>query len=308
MEPRPATVLPVLVLGLLAFASSPILVRLAGDVPPASLIALRTIIAAGLLLPLWPRVRREARADDRSFGWKLLAIAGALLAVHFAAWVEALKFTSVASASVLVSTSPLFLAFLARFVLHERVTRLTWFAAAVGIVGALLIGLGDSEGSGGGRAPVLGNGLALSAAGLFGLYLAVGGRVRQRRSWTGFVVPVYTVVAVLLVAYAAARGVLGVGWTPRVWLLCAAMAVGPQLIGHGAFGYAMRYVSPVLLGLLTLTEPLGASLLAYVLFGEQPTALAIVGMLLTLLAVAGALVAPQLQARKAGANASVGNS
>jgi drug/metabolite transporter (DMT)-like permease len=308
VEPRPAAVVPVLIAGLIAFASSPILVRLAGDVPPASVIALRTLLAAVLLLPLWPRVLGETRDLLDAAGWGRLLLGGVFLALHFAAWIESLAFTSVASASVLVSTSPLFLALVAHFVLRERLSRVTWAAVGAGMTGAALIGIGDAGATQAGRLPVLGNALAVSAAGVFSLYLLVGGRVRQRLSWAGFVVPIYTTVAVLLVAYAAARGVLGVGWTPRVFVLCALMALGPQLVGHGAFGYALRYVSPVLLGLLSLIEPIGGSFAAYLLFNEQPTPLAFAGMGVTLLAVAGALLGPRLQARNAARKASAGRS
>ncbi len=305
MEARPASVVPVLLFGLAAFASSPILVRLAGDVPPASVIALRTALAAVLLVPLWPKAYRELATtlDRRDRGQILLG--GVFLAAHFATWIESLALTSVASASVLVSTSPLFLAFVSQFVLRRSVPALTWGAVLIGVIGAALIGVGGAGSVAPGRAPGLGNGLALLAAALFGGYLVVGGQVRQRLSWAGFMVPVYTLVAALLVAYAAARGVLGAGWTLRVVLLCAAMALGPQLLGHGAFGFAMRYVSPVLLGLLTLVEPLGASGIAYALFGERPGPVALGGMLVTLAAVATALIAP---ARKAGAHFSASRS
>ena len=308
MEARPAAVVPVLVAGLVAFASSPILVRYAGDAPPASVIALRTLLGALILAPAWPRVMQETRGVLDGASWRRLVLGGVFLAAHFAAWIESLAFTSVASTSVLVSTSPLFLALVTRFVLRVEVSGATWAAVGLGVAGAAIIGLGDARATGAGPAPLLGNLLALSAAAVFSLYLLVGGRVRQHLSWAAFVLPVYTTVAVLLTVYAAARGVLGDGWTPRVFVLCGLMALGPQIVGHGAFGYALRYVSPVLLGLLSLFEPIGGSMAAYVLFDERPSEVALIGMVVTLLAVASALLVPRIQARNASRKASAGRS
>lgn len=48
------------------------------------------------------------------------------------------------------------------------------------------------------------------------------------------------------------------------------MALIPQLIGHTSFNWAVRWVAPVLVMLAILFEPVGASLLAYLVFGELP--------------------------------------
>jgi drug/metabolite transporter (DMT)-like permease len=58
--------------------------------------------------------------------------------------------------------------------------------------------------------------------------------------------------------------------------------VGPQLLGHGSFNYALQYVPAAVVGMLALLEPVGASLLAYALFGEAPTPWAVAGMLTVL--------------------------
>ena len=69
------------------------------------------------------------------------------------------------------------------------------------------------------------------------------------------------------------------------YLLCAGLALGPQVLGHGSFNYAVRYFSAALIGLLGLIEPVGASLLAYVIFDELPSAVAMAGMLVVLVAI-----------------------
>ena len=164
-------------------------------------------------------------------------------------------------------------------------------AVALGGVGAALIGIGDAGAEATGSAPLVGNVLAFLAATVMALYLGVAAHVRQRLTWPGYVVPVYTVVGLCTLGYAVASGTLGALASGATLAWCAAMAVGPQIIGHGATNYAVRYVSPLVLGLLSLLEPIGASAMARVLFGERPGALSMAGMAVSLSAVAMALLA-----------------
>lgn len=298
---RPALLVPVLAVGMLAFASSSILVRAAGDVAPAALIAGRTALAVLFLLPLAPRAASDVQAHAGHRGGHWILGAGVLLALHFGLWIESLSLTSVASASVLVTTTPV------QIVLIDGIRTRRWptpgmlVAVTLGAVGAVLIGVGDAAGDvtseQTGRAPLVGNALAFLAATVMALYLGVASHVRQRLTWAGYVLPVYAVVAACALAYALATGTLGELGTGATLAWCAAMALGPQIVGHGATNYAVRYVSPLLLGLLSLLEPIGASAMARLFFDEQPGLLSLIGMAMCLVAVALALVASARAAR-----------
>jgi drug/metabolite transporter (DMT)-like permease len=79
------------------------------------------------------------------------------------------------------------------------------------------------------------------------------------------------------------------GHAPEVLVVAALLALGPQLLGHGSFNLAVRYLPAAVLGLLSLTEPVGASVLALMIFDERPGALSIAGMGIALVGVAVAL-------------------
>jgi drug/metabolite transporter (DMT)-like permease len=81
------------------------------------------------------------------------------------------------------------------------------------------------------------------------------------------------------------QGVPLFGYEAGFYGLCLLMAIGPQILGHGSFNYALHYFPAALVGMLALLEPVGSSALAFVLFGEVPNALAITGMLVVLGAV-----------------------
>lgn len=283
-EGVPLRVWLVLAAGLSVLGSSAILVRFASDAPGLALATWRTVFSVALVAPVAlakarPELRRLPRRD-----LALIAAAGVLLGLHFIAWITALYHTSVASASVLVTTSPLFIAALGYVFLRERLRVRTVFAIAAAVFGGALIGLADARAGAFPRA-ALGNGLALLAALLFSVYILIGRAVRQRADFLAYLLPLYVFAAVTCAAAALLRGVpLGQPWP--ILGLCLLMALGPQLLGHGAFNFAVRYLPAALLGLLSLTEPIVASLLALVLFGEAPPLLALAGMVLVLVSIA----------------------
>ena len=229
----------------------------------------------------------------------LIVGAGVALGFHFITWIESLYLTSVASASVLVSTSPIFLAVLGFFLLKERITNWFILALILAVVGAVCIGIGDfSQPVVDGRHPWLGNGLATTAALLVSIYLLIGRIVRQKVSWTVYVFPLYVVVALTCLAVAAIEGVPLFGYSWQLYGLFVVMAIFPQIFGHGSFNLAVKYYKAALLGILTLTEPVGASIIAYFLFGEIPGWLAIIGMIIVLAAICIVML-ERLQSRPA---------
>ncbi|MFB6248857.1 MAG: DMT family transporter [Salinibacter sp.] len=271
MSHWPPRVLWALSLGVLSFAFAPILVRWAGDVPGVAIAAWRTGTAAAVLLPglLQSRVRAEL---GRLSGRDLLAVSGggAVLGLHFILWIESLSHTTVASASVFVTSSPVILAVLGYVVLGERLAPGTIAAIVAAVGGAVLIAWADAGTVTLGRGALWGNTLALGAALLVSLYLLVGRVVRQSVSWWAYVPPLYAAAAVCVLVVAWVQGTPLLGYSWRFYGLCAALALGPQVLGHGAFNLALQHTSAAVVGLLSLLEPVGATVLAYLLFGEVP--------------------------------------
>ena len=64
------------------------------------------------------------------------------------------------------------------------------------------------------------------------------------------------------------------------------MAVLSQLLGHTSFNWALRWISPVIVSLAALFEPVGSSFLGYLVFQEVPGVLVLVGALVLLVGVA----------------------
>ncbi len=281
----PAWIWVLLGFGLVCYGLSSILVRLAGPgVPPLPLALWRTLFVTLLLVPVaLAKAGGEMAAMERR-EWGLIAASGIGLGLHFAMWIVAVQLTSVAAVSVLVTTTPLWIAVLGLLGVGLRPSRRTLAAVGVGVVGAALIGLGGSAGAPP-PSPALGNALALGAAVLVSLYYLAGQRVRARRSFLAYFAPVNAVAAVTIAVVCVATGT-PMGLPPEALAWCFAMAVGPGLIGHGSFATALGFLPASTLSLMSLAEPVIASILAAFLFAEVPAALALAGMTLVLVSIA----------------------
>ncbi|PDW02462.1 DMT family transporter [Candidatus Viridilinea mediisalina] len=276
----------ILFVGVLIASTASILIRFAQDagVPSLSIAAGRLALAALLLTPLaWVRVGPELRGlSRRDLGLALLS--GTCLAFHFATWISSLAFTSVASSVALVATNPLWVGLASLLIFRERLGPLNLFGMAVTLLGTLLIGISDSASSVQPN-PTLGNLLALVGAVTVSGYLLIGRSLRRRLSVLAYIYVVYSTAAVILVAWALLAGQPLFGFSPYVYALILAMALGPQLLGHTAFNYALSAISATFVAIAILGEPIGSAILAFFLFDEGFAPLQLTGFLLLLLGI-----------------------
>ena len=276
----------VLLVGIIAVSASSIFIRNAQTAAPSLVIAAyRMTIASLVVVPvaLW-RHQNELR-KLRATEWLLAAASGAFLALHFAAWVTSLEYTSVTSSVVLDATSPMWVAIGSWLLLRERLTRPVIFGLIVAVAGSLVIGLGDMT-QATSSTSLLGNSLALVGALMVTGYWLIGRRVRGSLSLVPYVAIVYSMATVvLLIMVAGARQPLtGYDTTTYVWLVLLALV--PQLVGHSSFNWALARLPAVFVAVATLGEPIGATVLAYFLLGESPTTIRMFGAALVLAGIA----------------------
>jgi drug/metabolite transporter (DMT)-like permease len=209
--------------------------------------------------------------------WAVAGVAGVFLAGHFASWIASVSLTSVAASVALVSTQPVWVALFAMVALRERPRPQQWLGIVVAVLGAAWIGWGDMEA---GPEPLRGDLLALLGALLVAAYYVIGRGLRRRIDLWPYVAVVYGAATLaLLVALLATRTPLAAPYTSVDWLVFLALAVGPMMIGHTGQNYALRYLPAYAVNLSLLGEPVGATLIAWMLPGiaEVPTAAALGG-------------------------------
>src|SRR6266513_3810049 len=211
----------------------------------------------------------------------LIILSGLLLALHFWSWIASLRFTTVASSVALVSLKPVFAWGLAAAWLREQPTRPEAWGIALAVSGASLIGLADARLSLGALG---GDGLALLGAVTGAGYYVIGRRVRQTVGIWRYATGVYAVAAAALALLALARAAPLIGFARRDWAVFGAMAAGPMLIGHTGMNNALRHFRATTVNVAALGEPVGATLLAWIIpaIHEVPRPLALGGGVLVL--------------------------
>ena len=276
----------VLLIGILAVSAASILIRNAQTTAPSLVIAsYRMMIASLVVVPvaLWRHQNDLRKLQARE--WLLAAASGVFLALHFAAWVTSLEYTSVTSSVVLDTTSPLWVAIGSWLLLREHLRRAVVCGLIIAVTGSLVIGLGDMM-QGAGSASVLGNSLALVGALMVTGYWLIGRRVRGSLSLAPYVAIVYSMAAVVLLIMVggARQSLTGYDTITYVWLVLLALV--PQLVGHTSFNWALARLPAVFVAVATLGEPIGATILAYFLLGETPTTVRMFGAALVLAGIA----------------------
>ncbi len=279
-----APVSPWLVLlgGIFAVSTASIFIRWAQKDAPSLVIAAYRLGLSSLVLSPWVgwHYRRVWRTLDAR-AWGLALGSGAFLAAHFATWVTSLEYTTVASSVVLVTTTPLWVALAGAWVLDEPLTPGLVVGLALALAGSLIIGLGDvctwdgglqcqGLGSFGARA-LWGDLLALMGAWAAAGYLLIGRALRKRTPLFVYITLTYGAAALFLLLAVVMLRLPLTGYPTRTYGWFLALALVPQLLGHSAFNWALRYLPASVVAVNLLGEPVGASLLAYILLHEVPS-------------------------------------
>jgi drug/metabolite transporter (DMT)-like permease len=253
------------------------------------LAASRLIGAAILLTPVWQQVRRERIASQAYY---YAAAAGLCLAFHFASWITSLSFTSIAASTTLVTTNPVWVALISWWWLKEKPTNLTLLGIAIALTGSIVIAVGDRAVD-----PVsapnilLGNCLALIGAVMASCYFLFGTQAQKEGlSIISYIAIAYTTAAIILLPLPFVFGASYSGYPQLVYFYVVLMAIVPQLIGHTSFNWAVKYISPTLVSLTILFEPIGASWLGFFLFQEIPSRSVFFGGFILLVGVAIAVI------------------
>ncbi|MGW5666899.1 DMT family transporter [Micromonospora sp. NPDC003776] len=288
-RPLDPLTLGALVLAVAAVSSSAPLVAFAAA--PALAIAFwRNTLSIAVLGPFsLARRRSEFRALTVGAGRReglYCVLSGLALAAHFATWMPSVQLTTVAAATALVATQPVWQGLIARWQ-GRRLPAAAWVGIALAVAGAALATGADFTVSG--RA-FAGDLLAVAGGMFAAVYTAFGERARATISTTTYTTVCYGVCAAVLLVVCLLGGVRLHGYPPGTWLAILGLVAGAQLLGHSMFNYALHRVSATTVSVLVLLEAPGAALIAWVWLGQLPRPLALPGLALLLAGVAVVVV------------------
>jgi drug/metabolite transporter (DMT)-like permease len=275
-----------LVVGVTAVSFSAVLVREA-DAPSFAVAFYRCAMASVILVPLGLLRHRDEYRRLTSRQWRLAVGSGVVLAAHFATWISSLSFTTVAASAVLVQTLPLWVAAFGRFV-GERPTRRALTGMAIAVVGTAIIAGGGFHG---GSRAVVGDLLALAGAIFAAIYVLLGRSLRQELSLVTYSSIVYAAAGCVLALVMLVSGTAFLGYPSETWLMFVLITAGPQFLGHTTFNYLLGHVRASIVAVALLAEPVGATILAWIILDEPPGAATVIGGAVVLIGVYVAIAA-----------------
>jgi drug/metabolite transporter (DMT)-like permease len=260
---EPVRAAPYFVLGiaLLAVSGGAIFARLA-DAPPLAIAAWRVGLALLVVMPFAASAIVNAAGSLRARA--CAAAAGVLLAAHFATWIASLEFTSVARSVLFVSTSPLWVAVIEFIAGRGAPARATLVALVFAVAGAAVV----SAGGHGGDAALRGDLLALAGGAAMAGYFLFSRAAQASLPFRAYLGIAYGVAAAVLWIAVVVGDVPSWGFDARTWWALAGMAAVSQLIGHSGYNWSLRHLSPLFVAVVSVGEPVLASMLAWWILDE----------------------------------------
>lgn len=263
-HPVPRLAFPALILANLFLAAGPWMVRLA-DVGPVAAGFWRLALAA----PVLALIGLRQSAGKPFPGWAMIAAiagGGLFFAADLAAWHEGILRTKLANATLFGNFASFLFAIYGFLLLRSLPRPVQGLALLLAGAGAALL-LGNSYELS--SANFTGDLLALLAGLFYTFYLIAVDRAR--RAMAPFPVLAIATVAgaapLLLFAHMLGEPVMPHDWTPVILL-----SISSQLIGQGLLVYAMGHVSPVVVGLCFLTQPIASAAIGWAAYSERLSA------------------------------------
>ncbi len=270
----------ILTIAVVAISWASILILLSGA-QPIAVAFWRTAIAAAVLSPLLITEKRSNAYIPSKNDFILMVISGIALATHFMTWIQSLYLTTVAASTTLVSTYPIFTLIMGKLI-GERVGIRSIIGTLTAFLGIVLITVPEFYIS---LKALVGDLLALVGAMSGAVYFLIGRFIRTKASLATYTVPVYSISALTTLFVGLVLRTRFWPYPPYTWFYISMIVLGPMLLGHTLLNYSLRYSRAITVTTSTLGEPIGASLLALLIFHQIPQALTIVGISVTLLGI-----------------------
>jgi drug/metabolite transporter (DMT)-like permease len=271
----------VLAFGIIGVSTGSIFARLA-DAPALVTAAYRLGLASVILIPLASWKARDELRNLSFHDYKLAVLAGFFLALHFATWISSLDYTAIANSVVLVNTIPMWVGLLNPLITKDRITRKTVISIVVSVIGAGIIGYGDF--ATGGQA-LWGDLLAIAGAVCAAVYLLIGRNLRRKLSLLSYVAVCYGSAAAILWLIVLFLNLPVTGYSTQTVAAFWAMALVSQICGHSSYNWALKWFSTGFVAVALLGEPIGSTIMAYIIFDEGLTWAKLSGGLFVLSAI-----------------------
>ncbi|MFJ8530199.1 DMT family transporter [Bacillus sp. NPDC094106] len=298
MKQEKAIALP-LAVSIIAISFAAVFVKMSSA--PSSILSMyRLWIIVVLMLPIVWRKREEFRRIQKR-DWIFLIGSGFFLALHFLLWFASLKFTTVASSTIILALQPIISLIGGFFLFKERTTYSAVVTMGIAILGVMCIGWGDLGLS---EQAIIGDILSfLSVIAVVG-YLFIGQTTVKKVSHWIYSFTVFAFAGIFIAIYNVVMSVPFTGYSTWDWWIFILLAIVPTA-SHMINNWLLNYVNATTISMSILGEPVGASILAFFLLGEKLNSMQVIGSVLVLCGVSIFLLQQQRGISKEPVNGAV---
>lgn len=255
-----------LIIGIIAISFSSIFVKWS-EAPVSVQGMYRLLFTLFLMLPFTLK-HISALKTIALKEWILLLLSGIFLALHFLFWMGSLKLTTVASSTILLSLQPVFVMAGAYFAFREKTSKPAIIGMLVAITGAVMIGWGDIGIS---KQHIQGDILSILGTIVVAVHMLIGQKLLKTISAAIYSFSVFLSAVIVFAVYNTLLHIPMTGYSDKDWGIFLLLAIVPTVFGHVLFNWLLKYVTAATISMAILGEPVGATLLAYLLLDETLT-------------------------------------
>jgi len=228
----------------------------------------------------WKLVGKQLFQVSFSQYWKM-GLIGVMLALYQVFFFASINYVGVAVATfITLCTAPVLVSMMSVVVLRERLTGYTLISLLAALLGtAMLVGVPE-EGATQGNV-VLGVVLALGSAIGYAIVALMGRAIANTCHPILSTTVSFGAGAVFLFPLAA-ENIFSVTYTGEIWSLILYVGLVPTAVAYTLFFFGMRSIRASTASILTMLEPLTATILAWAIFAERLAPLGIAGAFLLL--------------------------
>ena len=260
----------ILFIALISVSSTAVVIRYV-ELVPALTLAFWRMLSASLFLWCYSikKPQRLISLNNRS----RILFAGFFLGMHFALFFVGVRSTSVASATLLANTGPIFTSLLSRLS-GQKVSRSVVLGLFISVFGIIIV---QWSGFGAEGNNYWGNLFSLLSGFCIAMTYMFASKIRKDTENILYGRSVFFVAAVtiLLVTILSGGSIFSFNKGDIIWFVF--LGIVPSILGHNMLNYCIKYLSPTAIASIPLGEPIIASAFCYFLFFETVPVSALIG-------------------------------
>ncbi len=243
------------------------IVSIQNNVPSLSIAFYRLFFTTLLIIPFvfFRKKTREELFNLKRSTFYIMVIIGVVLAAHFALWITSLKLTSVASSVILVTAHPLLVGPVSHFLFKEKLSFVNAFGIVLSVSGVFILIYGNYGFTSGLLDTLEGNILAILGGVAAGFYILGGRKIRKTVSVSSYAFVVYSIGTIVLFFICLFFNSPFYNFSLSDYLIILLLAVVAGIFGHTLYNWTLEHVRASLASVVLLGEPLGSTLLAFVI-------------------------------------------